>query len=290
MRRSNAVNVAIVAVTLLSLTLFVAGGLPLLVSSGTERFRPFLPPGDPGDAAGALLHATALVFVAYTGYGRIATLGEEVHDPERTIPRAIVLTLLLSMGLYVAVGTVAVGAVGAARFAASTEETAAPLEHVARETKLPGGAWILALGATTAMLGVLLNLVLGLSRMLLAMGRRGDAPRVLARVDEAGTAPAPAVLLTGAAIAGLAAFGSVKTTWSFSAFTVLVYYAITNLAALRLPPARRRYPRPVAAAGLAACLLLAFFVEREVWLVGLALIGLGLAGHLVARRRRAAQG
>jgi len=135
----------------------------------------------------------------------------------------------------------------------------------------------------TAMLGVLLNLMLGLSRVLLAMGRRGDAPPLFAKVSAAGS-PAPAVLLAGAAIAGFALLGDVKIARSFSAFTVLIYYAVTNLAALRLPRDKRLYSPLFAAGGLAGCLFLAFWVERSVWLTGLGLIAGGLLWHALARR------
>jgi APA family basic amino acid/polyamine antiporter len=231
-----------------------------------------------------LLHATALLFVAYTGYGRIATLGEEVREPERSIPRAIGITLLASMLLYAAVAFVAVAAAGPEALARATESAAAPLAVVARGFGPTALAGLVALGAVTAMLGVLLNLVLGLSRMWLALARRGDAPRGLARI-EGGRSPTRAVLLTGALVAALVLGGSVRATWSFSAFTVLVYYGLTNLAALRLPPARRRYPRAVPAAGLVACLGLAFWVEARAWSAGLALAGAGLLWHRWRRRR-----
>jgi APA family basic amino acid/polyamine antiporter len=133
-------------------------------------------------------------------------------------------------------------------------------------------------------------LVLGLSRVVLAMARRGDLPSVLAAVNARGTTPFLAVLAVGVLIGTLAALGSVRTTWSFSAFSVLIYYALTNAAALRLPAGERLYPRPVAAIGLAACLGLAFFVEASVWLVGLALIAVGLCWHGVARLRRVDRG
>src|SRR5690606_8372617 len=96
--------------------------------------------------------------------------------------------------------------------------------------------------------------------------------------------PVASVWVCGLLIAAIALIGDVRTTWSFSAFTVLVYYAITNLAALRLPPERRLYPRWIPAAGLFGCLGLAFWVEREVWLVGLALLAAGLAGHALHHR------
>src|SRR5690606_27550033 len=138
-----------------------------------------------------------------------------------------------------------------------------------------------AVGAVTAMLGVLLNLVLGLSRVLLAMGRRGDAPRAFGRLDSAGTTPTAAVVAVGVMVALLVLVGDVRTTWSFSAFTVLVYYAVTNLAALALPAGARLFPRWVAALGLASCLGLAFF-ERWVAALGLASC-LGLAFFVEAR-------
>ncbi len=280
MRRSNVANIAIVSVTLAALVVFVVAGLPAVRESGTANLSPFFGSGatDFGPVR-SLLYATALMFVAYTGYGRIATLGEEVHEPRRTIPRAIVLTLVVSALLYIAVGVVAIGAVGSTALAQATEGEAAPLEIVARGFALPGVHWIVSLGGITAMLGVLLNLILGLSRVLLAMGRRGDVPGVFARLDGSRTTPYVAVAAIGIAVAGLAAIGSVRTTWTFSAFTVLIYYAITNLAALRLEEKDRLYPRVFAWCGLGACVFLAFWVEWRVWAAGLALIAVGLVWH-----------
>jgi len=274
--RSSRANVAIVSITLLALGGFVAAGLPAALAGAPSHLRPFFG-GE--DGAAAFLHGAALMFVAFTGYGRVATLGEEVRDPERSIPRAIGITLLVSMALYVAVGFVAVASVGPEALARATEGEAAPLEVVARGFDVAGVAWVVAVGAVTAMLGVLLNLVLGLSRVWLAMARRGDAPRGLAAVSEQGS-PTRAVALTGLLVGGLVLTGSVRLTWSFSAFTVLIYYALTNLAALRLPAEARRYPRWIPATGLVASLGLAFFVETRVWLAGLGLAGAGLAWHL----------
>ncbi|MEZ4635983.1 MAG: amino acid permease [Caldilineaceae bacterium] len=120
---------------------------------------------------------------------------------------------------------------------------AAPLEEAANAFGIPGAAQVLAVGAMTAMLGVLLNLILGLSRVLLAMGRRKDMPAATAAINAAGTTPTVAVIVIGVLIAGLTLIGNVKTTWSFSAFTVLIYYAITNLSALQLKEDERLYPR-----------------------------------------------
>jgi APA family basic amino acid/polyamine antiporter len=134
------------------------------------------------------------------------------------------------------------------------------------------------------MLGVLLNLILGLSRVMLAMGRRRDMPVAVARVDKAGRTPEAAVVVVSVIIAALVLIGDVRITWSFSAFTVLVYYAITNLAAYQMPSDKRRYPRILAALGLLACLFLAFWVEPEIWLAGSLLIAVGLGWRWIVRR------
>ena len=282
MTRSNRVNGAIVTVTLFALAAFVVLGAPTAV----ERSESTLSGMFSGSAdIRSLLEASALMFVAYTGYGRIATLGEEVREPRRTIPRAIIVTLAISAVLYISVSLVAVGAVGAGVLAELTAATAAPLEEVARTFSGPVLPGLLAVAAITAMLGVLLNLVLGLSRVLLAMARRADAPASLARIEASSSSPRAAVLAVGSGIALIALIGDIGLTWSFSAFTMLVYYAITNLAALRLSAEARLYPRWIPAAGLVGCVGLAFWVEPRVWLVGLAMIGAGLVGRAIVRDR-----
>jgi len=282
MRRSNRVNAAIVGFTLVGLGAFAVAGLPHLASSVAGDAGGLFGVGETSGAG--LLRATALMFVAYTGYGRIATLGEEVREPGRAIPRAIVATLVVTLVVYVMVTAVAVAVAGAEGLAEATRSDAAPLEVVARLLPVPGVAWLVGLAAVTAMAGVLLNLLLGLSRVALAMARRGDLPRGVGRVDARRSSPTRAVVLVGVMVGALVAVGNVETTWSFSAFTVLVYYALTNLAALRLPAEHRRFPRVVPALGLMSCLGLAFWVERGVWVTGVALLAGGAAWHALARR------
>lgn len=281
LRSSNAVNIAVVSVTLAALGAFVVAGF---VEFDVSRFDPFFAGERPG--AAGFLEATALLFVAYTGYGRIATLGEEVRDPKVAIPRAIIVALAVTMGVYALVSCAAVGAAGAPALAEAVGGSAAPLEVAAAGFGVGGIDRIVAVGAVTAMAGVLLNLVLGLSRVLLAMGRRGDMPRRFGRLDATGSTPTAAVIGVGVVIAALVLVGDVKATWEFSAFTVLIYYSITNLAALRIPGSERLFPAWLAGAGLAACAFLAFWVNREVWIAGSAMIVVGVAWHVVARRRR----
>ena len=317
--RTSLINSLIVAVTLTTLAFFVVAGLPNAWAnvwpaegiSGATTSRP-----NPLDFSMAnILYATALMFVAYTGYGRIATLGEEIDDPRRNIPRAIIVTLLVSMLLYVSVGFVVVfanqgsGNVAeisvppAARpsgsegltysdmirillvtFNSSTIGKAAPLHTIANGFGIPWAGTVLAVGAITAMLGVLLNLILGLSRVLLAMGRRAEMPTQAALVGEKTGVPWVATLIVAAIISLIVLVGDVQIAWSFSAFAVLIYYSITNLCALRMKPSERIFPIWPAWIGLASCLFLAFWVQPYIWANGLALLALGLLWQRAAIR------
>jgi len=281
-KRSNVINITIVSITLLSLLFFIVAGLPTVVATEFNNFTPFV--ADTTNPVASVLQATALMFVAYTGYGRIATLGEEVKEPRKTIPRAIIITLTTTMLLYIGVVVVGIGSVGAQTLGTVTSEQVAPLEIAARSFNIPGSGLILAVGAVTATLGVLLNLILGLSRVLFAMGRRRDMPKFVARMNSSRTTPYIAVLIMGSAIACLVLIGDVRTTWSFSAFAVLIYYAITDLSALQIPDEDRLYPKWIAWIGLAACLFLAFWVEQQIWLVGVSLIITGLIWKTVIRK------
>ncbi|MCH2379236.1 MAG: APC family permease [Pedosphaera sp.] len=270
--RGNRINIAIVCITVFALTLFCILGVNLAHGAVTPAFAFPETQGMRG-----LLGGAALMFVAFTGYGRIATLGEEVRQPARTIPRAIILTLCISMVLYLGVAYTGLGLLGSDQFAKAAGEGLAPLEIMAR--KMGDGKTvtaIVAIGAMTAMLGVLLNLLLGLSRVLLAMGRRSDMPAATANISESTQVPAVATVVVAVLIGALVCIGDVKLTWSFSAFTVLLYYALTNLCAIRLPKNDRLYPVWTAYIGLTACLSLAFFVEWKVMLTGMGLIGIGL--------------
>lgn len=277
-RPASWVNLGIVTVTLSALLFFVFSGLPLVFRSGAKHLLADFP-----DNKSSLLEATALMFVAFTGFGRIATLGEEVRTPRTTIPKAIIVTVIASALIYMAVAVVAIGVVGAEAMSTATRMTSAPLEVIASGFPVPGASRIVATGAMTAMLGVLLNLLLGLSRVLLAMGRRGDMPAKIATLNAARTTPSVAVIVIAAFIAMLTLIGNVKTTWSFSAFTVLIYYSVTNLAALMIPQQQRLYPRWLAWIGMIGCLFLAFWLEWQVWTAGLAIIGIGLAWHGIAQ-------
>ena len=237
-RLASWTNTLIVAVAIGALVVLVLAALPTVTIDSWSS-----PNGIPG-----LFEATALMFVAYTGYGRIATLGEEVRNPRHTIPRAIIVTLAITMVLYGSVAVVAVGTISADQLADAVAATGAPLESVAGQLGVAGLPTAITVGAAVALISVVLNLLLGLSRVVLAMGRRRDLPRRMGAVRSDGSAPVPATVVVAGLVIALVAVGDIRLTWSFSAFTVLVYYAITNLAATRLPDTARRYPRVLASA------------------------------------------
>lgn len=274
-RRSAQVNLGILLVTFTSLLLFV--GVGHVQQQGGSLWSAASQPLSLKN----LLQATALLFVAYAGYARIAVLAEEVKTPRRTIPRAIVITIAIVLLLYLSVTFVVLGSHDSAN-----RITTASLEVVASTFGVPWLRPFIALGAIAAMVGILLNLLLGLSRVVLAMARRRDLPAILAQIPAQGKQPVAAILAVSGGIALLILIGNVKTTWSFSAFSVLIYYAITNLATLQLE--EPQFPRWPAVAGLIGCLGLAFWVEVQVWLSGCGLILLGLAWHYWVRRAKAA--
>ena len=279
-RRSNVANTVIVSVTIGSLIVFVVAAL--LHDGPAMTAEPFPGPG-------SLLEAAALMFVAYTGYGRIATLGEEVREPRRIIPRAVIITLAVSAILYVAVAVAALSLADPVTFAELADRTGAPLEVLTNRTSGAGIGRVVAIGAVTAMLGVLLNLVLGLSRVLLAMGRRRDMPGATARLDAERTTPWVAVVVVAGIITVLVVLDDITTAWSLSAVTVLLYYATTNLAALRLTGDDKRFPRFVSAFGLAGCVVLAFTIDPPILVAGLVTLAAGLVWFGVADRIRTAR-
>ena len=276
LRRANLVNTLLVATTLLALSSLVAS----VASQGYFSSGKYLASVPPMTAPN-LFEAAGLLFVAFTGYGRIATLGEEVVAPRKTIPRAIIATLLVTGLLYLGVLMSGLTVLGEGGFAREMQASAAPLQAIAAALEAPRLQAFLSLAAITAMAGVLLNLLLGLSRVAFAMGRQGDAPAILSRINRQNE-PLIATLCVGSGIALIALFGGLANIWSFSAFTVLIYYAITNLAALQLSDEERLYPRFVSWLGLVGCLGLSVWISPRAILIGSAilLVGLGLRALL----------
>jgi APA family basic amino acid/polyamine antiporter len=250
---------------------------------GGERDAAHLDPWFPHGLHG-VLQSAALLFFAFAGYARIATLGEEVRDPARIIPRAIPLALLVAFIVYLAVAISVLLVLGPARLAGAT----APLSDAVAAGRFDGLTGVVRVGGVVAALGVFLSLVAGISRTAYAMATSGDLPRWFGAVHPRFRVPHHAELAIGAITLVIVTFGGIGGAIGFSAFTVLGYYAITNASALTLAPSERRWPRALALFGLAGCLALAVSLPGTVLVGGVALFavaGIGYAGgHAVARR------
>ncbi|MEU1754619.1 APC family permease [Micromonospora matsumotoense] len=236
-----------------------------------------------GGSTRGVLTAAGLLFFAFAGYARIATLGEEVRDPARTIPRAVPLALGVVLAIYLVLAVVAVGVLGPDRLATS----GAPLADVVTVAGLPGLAWVVRAGATVAVTGVLLSLLAGVGRTVLAMARRRDVPGALAAVHPVRQVPHRAEVAVAAVVIAVVALGDVRGAIGFSSCTVLVYYAITNAAASTLgrDPARRLPVRALAALGLVGCLLLAVNLPTASVLAGSGVLALGALWYALRPRR-----
>ncbi|MDX3310539.1 APC family permease [Streptomyces sp. NPDC054884] len=268
---------AVVAVVLAVLTAVVVAAL---TSSAADAGR--LDVGS-DTTAGGVLEAAGLLFFAFAGYARIATLGEEVRDPARTIPRAIPLALGITLVVYAAVAVAVLTVLGSHGLG----EAAAPLSDAVRAAGADGLAPVVRGGAAVAALGSLLALVLGVSRTVLAMARDRHLPHVLAAVHPRFQVPHRAELLVGAVVVVLAATTDVRGAIGFSSFGVLVYYAVANSSAWTLTRDENRPARIVPAAGLTGCLVLAFTLPVTSVAWGTAVLAAGIAAYGTRRAIRA---
>ncbi|MER5550282.1 APC family permease [Streptomyces sp. NPDC002793] len=228
---------------------------------------------------GGVLQAAGLLFFAFAGYARVATLGEEVRDPRRTIPRGVAIALGIALVVYAVVAVSVLGVLGPQGLASA----AAPLSDAARAA---GAEWLapaVRVGAAVAALGSLLALILGVSRTTLAMARDRHLPHGLAAVHPRFKVPHRAELAVGAVVAVVAATADVRAAIGFSSFGVLAYYAIANASAWTLTPEEGRPARAVPALGLVGCLVLAFALPLSSALCGAAVLAVGAAAYAVRR-------
>ncbi|SEM00014.1 APC family permease [Rhodococcus maanshanensis] len=271
-QKSALLTRALVAVVLTVLAVVVVVGLG---SAEPSRWAD-------GGAGGALgvLQAAGLLFFAFAGYARIATLGEEVRDPRRTIGLAIPVALGITLVVYTLVAAAALKTLGPHGLATAAD----PLAQVVRAAGAPELEPLVRVGAVLAALGSLLALILGVSRTTLAMARDGHLPRGLAAVHPRFGVPHRAELLVGAVVAVLAAVADLRHAIGFSSFAVLAYYLIANCAALTLTREEGRAWPGIPILGALGCVTLGFALPVASVLGGLAVLGAGALVY-VARRR-----
>jgi len=228
-----------------------------------------------------VLESAGLLFFAFAGYARIATLGEEVADPARTIPKAIPVALAITLIVYTAVAVSALAAVGPTALA----ESNAPLATAVRAGTLRQLTAVVRVGGAIAALGVLLSLIAGVSRTTFAMAADRELPRWLDAVHSRTKIPHRAELAVGVTTAAVVAFADLRGAIGFSSFAVLTYYGIANASAWTLPSHQRRWPRSLAAAGVVGCALLAFTLPATSVIGGVAVLAIGAAIWAVRHKR-----
>ncbi|MGW7356799.1 APC family permease [Streptomyces sp. NPDC054802] len=259
-----------------------------LLGSGSAEFGRLEPAADA--SLGGVLQSAGLLFFAFAGYARIATLGEEVRDPARTIPRAVPLALGIALVVYACVAVAVLSVLGAGGLGQAT----APLADAVRAA---GASWlapVVRVGAAVAALGSLLALILGVSRTTFAMARDGHLPGALAAVHPRFQVPHRAEVAVGAVVAVVAATVDLRGAIGFSSFGVLVYYTIANASAWTLSsgprgdtPVRVAWiVRLTAGFGIVGCLALAFSLPLSSVLVGAGVLALGAAVYATRIRRR----
>jgi basic amino acid/polyamine antiporter, APA family len=266
----------IVALVLLALAVVVSA-VWLGGATDTHRLWPMA-----GASTYGVLQAAGFLFFAFAGYARLATLGEEVKDPRRTIPRAIPLALAITLVIYAVVAVSALAGAGAPTLASA----AAPLATAVEAGRFAWLAPVVRAGAAVASLGVLLSLIVGISRTMFAMASNHDLPGYLAAVHPRYRVPHRAELVVGAIVAAVAASADVRSAIGFSSFAVLIYYAIANASAWTLAPEQRRWPRALAGLGVLGCLALALTLPLRSIVPDAGLLALGSLVFALRRRGR----
>lgn len=264
----------LLGVVLAALAVVVVAGL----TGGSVDASGISPAAVTGGPLG-VLRSAGFLFFAFAGYARIATLGAEVRDPAQTIPRAVPLALGIALAVYATVAVTALLAVGPEVLAAGP----APLVAVLDGGRFSALAPVVRLGGAVAALGVLLSLVVGISRTAYAMARGGDLPATLAAVHPRHRVPHRAELAVGVLVVAVVLVVDVRGAIGFSSFGVLVYYAIANASAATLPSEQRRWPRWLALVGMGGCALLALTLPTTSVLAGLGVLAVGVVVHRLTR-------
>ncbi|MBM7798414.1 APA family basic amino acid/polyamine antiporter [Microlunatus panaciterrae] len=274
--RTALVTRIIVVVALLALAVGVAAGL------GSQPRPNGFGSGLLGHGWYAILQSAGLLFFAFAGYARIATLGEEVRDPRRIIPRAIVIALALTMVIYAVVGVTVLVVLGPDGVATTRD----PLAAAAARSGWPWAEPVVRVGAAAASLGALLALITGIGRTSLAMARQADLPRWFAALHPRFDVPHRAEVALALVVVVGVLTADLRGAIGFSSFGVLLYYLIANLSAWTQTLEHRRYPRWLQALGAVGCLTLVATLPPRSILIGLGVLAIGLCYRLVRLRLR----
>lgn len=275
---------ATLARILLVITLLALGGLVISILAvgniDSSNLDDVFSLGDHGIYG--ILQAGGLLFFAFAGYARIATMGEEVRDPETTIPRAIPRALFITVLVYTVIGVTALLAAGPDLLA----NAVAPLVAAIDAAGVGGLAPLVRIGGTVASLGALLALIAGIGRTSLAMARNGDLPSWLNGIHPTYRVPHHAEIALAITVSVLLLLVDLRGAIGFSSFGVLVYYAIANASAFTQTGTQRRWPRALNVLGFVGCLVLIVTLPIQSILVALVIFAIGIFGRAAVLRIR----
>jgi APA family basic amino acid/polyamine antiporter len=280
-RQSATVNNILVLTKIAILCLFVGFGI---FHVNSQNFSSFSPNGLFGIFEGA-----GLIFFAYLGFGRIATLGEEVKNPQRTLPLSILLSLTISVIVYILSGFVATGLSDYRVLA----QSGSPLADAARVTGNSALVAAVSLGALIATVSVLLTNLIGMSRVSFAMARNGQLPKAAAKISSRFGTPYISILIMGMVTALLAFFLDLRQSVAITSFGILSTHVVVNLSAIRLRKKmphsetfRVRFYPTIPLLGVLSCIILMFSLPEETWIVAAAVVASGACFYLIKSRWR----
>lgn len=279
--RTAGLTRVIVAFVLVVLALVVVAGLTSGNPQGNDLSRNLFVDGWYG-----ILQSAGLLFFAFAGYARIATMGEEVKAPQRTIPLAIVVALLITLLIYAVIAVTVLLVLGPEQLG----DSAAPLVDVATAGGWSWASPIVRVGAAVASLGALLALVTGVGRTSLAMARNRDLPSWLAAVHPKYKVPHHAEIALAVIVSLLVCVIDLRGAIGFSSFGVLLYYFIANASALTQIKEQRRYPKVLQVLGATGCLVLVATLPPTSVVVGVVVLAVGAGYRLIRLRSRDAAG
>jgi APA family basic amino acid/polyamine antiporter len=272
LKESTILNNLLVTVKVLILLFFIAFGLGFF---RITNLSPLAPAGISGILSGA-----ALIFFAYTGFARVTIMAEEVQDPRVTIPRSIYLALAISTILYIFVSIIAVGLVGAP----ALSQSGSPLADAIRATGSSPAVLLISTGAMIATASVLLTTIMGISRIVFAMSRKGDLPAFLNRLHPRFNTPHYAIWISGACMIAAILLADLTLVVAVSTFAMLVFYLIADIAAFRIPSNYQQFPRIVPVIGAVSCIALIGFLTLNSWIIGCIGLAIGMVYYGIHRQ------
>lgn len=263
-KESAWVNTVMVGVKIVILLIFVAIAF---TAFSAQNFEPLAPMGVAGISA-----AASRLFFSYIGFDAASTAGEEARNPQRDLPKAIILSMLIITGIYILVAIAAIGARPWTWFHSGEASLVVILQQL---TGQPWVALLFSVGAVIAIASIVLTVLYGQTRILMTMSRDGMVPRVFGRISPRTNTPVAGTLIVGIVVAVAAALIPLGELADATSIGTLCAFALVNLSVIYLrrarPELRRSYRVPfyplVPIAGFAMCVLLMITLGGTTWVV-----------------------